>query len=189
MDIIRPSQQVDLANSPLANFINTTNLNLNNLNNNVIPPGIRNVAPSPQQVPFQPLQLHPEESNLMNGNLLHHHQEIKAPVQKTISAPPGFAENSNKPLRSLLKENNSTNGNGINKPSLIPPTMFVPSNPSGPLPIINDCKPATPTFLKPEPLTKNQLMQALNYLIETDDDFMRKLHEAYLKSFNSMVSL
>lgn len=33
-----------------------------------------------------------------------------------------------------------------------------------------------------EPLNKNQLMQALKYLINTDDDFAKKIHEAYLKS-------
>lgn len=192
MDIIRPQTHAnDLANSPLANFLNATNLNT--VNNNVMVPGIRNVAPSPQ-MPFpsqQQILHHPEESNLLNCNLLHqHHPEIKVPVQKTISAPPGFSENSNKPLRNLLKDNSNNNINN-NKPSLIPPTMFVPSAvpSSGPMPINNDCKPSTPTFLKPEPLTRNQLMQALNYLIENDDDFMKKLHESYLKSFNSMVTL
>lgn len=193
VDIIRPAAPPnELANSPLANFLSATNLNT--LNNNVIP-GIRNVVPSPQ-MPFQShhsqIMQHQQDeplAHLMNGNLLHHphHPEIKAPVQKTISAPPGFAENSNKPLRNLLKENslNNNNSSNSNKPSLIPPTMFVP--PSGPI-VNNDCKPSTPTF-KPEPLTKNQLMQALSYLIENDDDFMKKLHEAYLKSFNNMVTL
>lgn len=42
---------------------------------------------------------------------------------------------------------------------------------------------------KPEPLTQSQLLQAMNYLIRNDPDFVRKLHEAYLKSFTEMVSL
>lgn len=42
---------------------------------------------------------------------------------------------------------------------------------------------------KPEPLTKSQLLQAMNYLIKNDPDFIKKLHEAYLKSFTEMVSL
>jgi hypothetical protein len=165
VDIRNPHNVSDLANSPLATFLNSNNLNLNTLNNNnIIPPGIRNVAPSPQ-MPFQ--TPHPQEDpNQLNGNLLHH-ADIKAPVTKTISAPPGFAEHSNKPLRNLLKDN---------KPSLIPPTMF-----SAPI------EPSTPTGLKPEPLTKNQLIQALNYLIENDEEFMKKLHEAYLKSFNGIL--
>lgn len=33
-----------------------------------------------------------------------------------------------------------------------------------------------------EPLTKNQLLQALNYLIANDEEFILKVHEAYIKS-------
>ena len=43
--------------------------------------------------------------------------------------------------------------------------------------------------IRPEPLTQNQLIQALNYLMESDPEFIRKVHEAYVKSFNKMVSL
>ena len=42
---------------------------------------------------------------------------------------------------------------------------------------------------RPEPLTQNQLIQALNYLMESDPEFIRKVHEAYIKSFNKIVSL
>lgn len=42
---------------------------------------------------------------------------------------------------------------------------------------------------RPEPLTHNQLIQAINYLLENDPDFIRKIHEAYVKSFNKIVSL
>lgn len=34
------------------------------------------------------------------------------------------------------------------------------------------------------PLTKNQLLRAFTYLIKNDPDFVTKLHEAYVKSFN-----
>jgi mRNA-decapping enzyme 1B len=173
VDIRSPQNVKDLANSPLATFFNSNNLNLNALNNNVIPPGIRNMAVSPQQQFQSPQSVISEEHNQLNGNLLQH-SEMKTPVSKTISAPPGFSENSNKPLRNLLKDN---------KPSLIPPTMFVPSTTTTATTTIEQ-KAATP-----EPLTKNQLIQALNYLIENDEEFMKKLHEAYLKSFNSMVTL
>lgn len=40
-----------------------------------------------------------------------------------------------------------------------------------------------------EPLTQAQLIQAISYLIKHDPDFMRKLHEAYLKSFQEMMAL
>lgn len=33
-----------------------------------------------------------------------------------------------------------------------------------------------------EPLTKNQLLQAFEYLLKNDSDFMVKIHEAYVKS-------
>lgn len=39
--------------------------------------------------------------------------------------------------------------------------------------------------LQPEPLNKNQLMQALKYLINNDDEFSKKVHDAYLKSMKS----
>ncbi|XP_053672690.1 mRNA-decapping enzyme 1B [Anopheles nili] len=39
-----------------------------------------------------------------------------------------------------------------------------------------------------EPLTQNQLIQAVTYLIKHDPDFVRKLHEAYVKSFTEMIS-
>lgn len=57
------------------------------------------------------------------------------------------------------------------KPALMPPTMFtaIPGN---------DIQPS------PEPLTRNQLLQAVNYLLRHDADFVNKLHEAYVKSFS-----
>ncbi|XP_052865674.1 mRNA-decapping enzyme 1A [Anopheles cruzii] len=38
-----------------------------------------------------------------------------------------------------------------------------------------------------DPLTQNQLIQAVSYLIKHDPDFVRKLHEAYVKSFAEMM--
>jgi hypothetical protein len=62
------------------------------------------------------------------------------------------------------------------KPTLMPPTMFLPSKEdAGPAPSTSQ------TTIKPEPLTRNQLLQALNYLLQTDEEFMKKLHETYLK--------
>lgn len=57
------------------------------------------------------------------------------------------------------------------KPALMPPTMFTASTGS-------DIQPT------PEPLTRNQLLQAFNYLLKHDADFVNKLHEAYVKSFS-----
>lgn len=36
----------------------------------------------------------------------------------------------------------------------------------------------------PEPLTRNQLLQAFNYLLKHDAEFVNKLHEGYVKSFS-----
>jgi hypothetical protein len=72
-----------------------------------------------------------------------------------------------------------------NKPTLITPAMFQASSIEekilAPVP--------TQSNIRPEPLTQNQLIQALNYMMETDPAFITKLHEAYVKSFNKMVSL
>lgn len=72
------------------------------------------------------------------------------------------------------------------KPTLITPAMFQASN-------FVEEKIAAPapaqSNIRPEPLTQNQLLQALNYMLESDPEFIRKIHEAYVKSFNKMVSL
>lgn len=39
-----------------------------------------------------------------------------------------------------------------------------------------------------QPLTETQLVQAVSYLMKNDPSFIRKIHEAYLKSFAEMVS-
>ncbi|XP_063989774.1 mRNA-decapping enzyme 1A [Diachasmimorpha longicaudata] len=61
-------------------------------------------------------------------------------------------------------------------PALIPPVMFSAPSPSEP--------PNRPL----EPLTRNQLLQAFNYLLKNDPDFIKKLHEAYVKSFSEILS-
>lgn len=90
-----------------------------------------------------------------------------------ISAPPGFNTKVQPQKNGLLM-----NGGG-KETKLITPTMFAPSNNSN----NNEKKPTTA-----EPLTKNQLLQALNYLIENDDEFMKKVHAAYIKSFEGLAS-
>lgn len=48
--------------------------------------------------------------------------------------------------------------------------------------IAEPTKLVEPTAIKLEPLTKNQLLQAFEYLLKNDSDFMIKIHEAYVKS-------
>ncbi|XP_043271340.1 mRNA-decapping enzyme 1A [Venturia canescens] len=64
----------------------------------------------------------------------------------------------------------------VTGPALIPPVMFGAPSPSEPL-----SRPL-------EPLTRNQLLQAFNYLLRSDPDFVNKLHEAYVKSFGEILS-
>jgi mRNA-decapping enzyme 1B len=101
------------------------------------------------------------------------------------------------------------------KPALMPPTMFTSSavkdagnttglvhnssvasikpKPELPVSTLATCASSTGllddsvTSVRPEPLTKNQLLQAFNYLVKNDPEFVNKLHEAYVKAFAEMV--
>nr|CAD7570801.1 unnamed protein product [Timema californicum] len=100
------------------------------------------------------------------------------------------------------------------KPALMPPTMFTSSasknsvklETSTPLNVnitplakplagvsmsnlINNDLINNEVFndIVPEPLTKKQILQAVYYLLKNDQDFINKLHEAYLKSFAEKV--
>ncbi|XP_075237264.1 decapping mRNA 1 [Lycorma delicatula] len=88
------------------------------------------------------------------------------------------------------------------KPALMPPVMFTSSatkdetcNITSTSRLVPNASSASSTIpmtsankIKPEPLTQNQLLQAFNYLLKNDPDFIRMLHEAYVKSFSEMVS-
>lgn len=98
------------------------------------------------------------------------------------------------------------------KPALMPPTMFTSSaskeksdldfvnsmsktslvQTKGEIgsPLLNSCPLVSrenDVAIVPEPLTKNQLLQAVTYLIKNDPEFVNKLHEAYVKSFSEIV--
>ncbi|XP_022813925.1 mRNA-decapping enzyme 1A isoform X2 [Spodoptera litura] len=76
-----------------------------------------------------------------------------------------------KPTSPLATYLNQSQDISHTKPALMPPTMFTASTGG-------DVQPS------PEPLTRNQLLQAFNYLLKHDADFVNKLHEAYVKSFS-----
>lgn len=83
------------------------------------------------------------------------------------------------------------------KPALMPPVMFTsspaheaslqstPHSHQAHMTLGNQVSRSPP--LKPEPLTKNQLLQAFHYLLKNDPDFVNTLHEAYVKSFAEIV--
>lgn len=62
---------------------------------------------------------------------------------------------------------------------LITPTM-----------LLNSCKdkpvvPPAAVAQQHQPLTKVQLIEAVRFLMETDEEFVTKVHDAYLKSVSS----
>lgn len=95
------------------------------------------------------------------------------------------------------------NTESLSKLALMPPTMFTsPASKEsnidvGSVPAKNELSSLSiPNNLgsdesihqmKAEPLTKKQLLQAFNYLLKNDSDFVNKLHEAYVKSFADIV--
>lgn len=74
------------------------------------------------------------------------------------------------------------------KPALITPAMFHAPKVEEKV-LAQQLQTPVQSNVRPEPLTQNQLLQALNYLMETDPEFIRKVHEAYIQSFNKIVSL
>uniref|UniRef100_A0A6B2EBG7 Putative mrna-decapping enzyme 1b-like isoform x2 n=1 Tax=Phlebotomus kandelakii TaxID=1109342 RepID=A0A6B2EBG7_9DIPT len=102
------------------------------------------------------------------------------------NSPPAADPDTDTDLYQLLKRadiSNNSSTSSAGKPALMPPTMFRKAGASPP-----DAPPGA-SETKPEPLTQNQLLQAMTYLIKNDPEFVKKLHEAYLKSFSEMVSL
>lgn len=78
------------------------------------------------------------------------------------------------------------------KPALMPPTMFEKSstkpldkNPL-PLPLALQHDPINVNCNPVKPLTQSQLVKTICYLIKTDSEFVRKIHEAYVKQFSEM---
>lgn len=76
-----------------------------------------------------------------------------------------------------------------NKPALMPPTMFATTTTNTAKEEAPPSSSAWEADKMPEPLTQSQLTQAISYLMRNDPGFVRKIHEAYLKSFTDMVSL
>lgn len=129
-----PSHQNDLANSPLAQFLNASNVNA----------------------------ARKKEVNHQNGN------SNAVLVNGNKTAPPGF-----------LPHPQNGNGNGT---KLITPAMLATTTSSS---IHNNNNMNGGEKKQSEPLNRYQLVQALKYLIENDDEFTQKVHEAYLKSMKS----
>ncbi|KAF4520915.1 hypothetical protein B566_EDAN014412 [Ephemera danica] len=70
---------------------------------------------------------------------------------------------------------------GMSPPAPMPIPIRLPALPVLP---IQDTNLAAALDTELVPLTRNQLLQAITYLIKNDSEFVNKLHEAYVKSFN-----
>lgn len=145
-------------------------------------------------------------------------ESMTQPLQKLLKKPSANLPSLNSNNINIIDNNinNNTVNTTPGKPALMPPTMFKSTATPTQVSINNGSKSfagvnkkeqkiqksvlsnvghsagitkEVPSSSKPEPLTQTQLLQAMSYLIKNDPDFVRKLHEAYLKSFTEMVSL
>ncbi|XP_055837871.1 mRNA-decapping enzyme 1A [Episyrphus balteatus] len=67
------------------------------------------------------------------------------------------------------------------KPALMPPTMFEKS-----IKVDKIAQDSSVTCNPVKPLTQSQLVKTICYLIKNDSEFVRKIHEAYVKQFSEI---
>lgn len=146
------------ANSPLAMFLNSNNFNT-----------VRTV----------------QETNSSLGSA----SKVQNP--NTPQAFNAIRQSQQQQQQKMPKKNNNLSSNGTasgakETTKLITPNMLVQqSNINNNTNNNNNINIKSDKKQQPEPLTKNQMIQALKYLIENDDDFTKKVHEAYLKSLKN----
>ncbi|XP_011639425.1 mRNA-decapping enzyme 1B [Pogonomyrmex barbatus] len=145
-------------------------------------------APISQDLPL-PITPNVNDSNGSTGFLrIQSPTNVASSTLRNHQASNVTTTNNTNPLASLFAHaSGSTSSDDIipaaptlsgrgSAPALIPPVMFAAPSPPEPL-----SRPL-------EPLTRNQLLQAFNYLLKSDPDFINKLHEAYVKSFGEILS-
>jgi hypothetical protein len=146
------------ANSPLAMFLNSNNFNT-----------VRTV----------------QETNSSLGSA----SKVQNP--NTPQAFNAIRQSQQQQQQKMPKKNNNLSSNGTasgakETTKLITPNMLVQqSNINNNTNNNNNINIKSDKKQQPEPLTKNQMIQALKYLIENDDDFTKKVHDAYLKSLKN----
>ncbi|XP_014242328.1 mRNA-decapping enzyme 1B [Cimex lectularius] len=124
----------------------------------------------------RPVSLPIRQQKLENGISYMRISESPPKARQHFFNSPSSLEN--QPLEVSELERNVASIQTPCKPALLPPGMFTSTVSS----VKEDPK------VQPEPLTKSQLIQAVTYLLKNDADFVKKLHEAYVKSFVDMVS-
>lgn len=202
-----PAAGQELGSSPLATFLSSTNLAAVRNNNQPIPktkPIEISELESRHQQQQQPLhELLKRSESLSNNSSLNNSGPALNPAgiiggsatKPALMPPTMFASSTSSAAKGLT----DLFANAANKKH--------PEHPNGATQITasvtdllskannNHHPPPPPGFFPPmvgapvEPLTQAQLVQAISYLIKHDSDFVRKLHEAYLKSLQEMMAL
>lgn len=203
MNINSPKpQNQDLGTSPLAKFLGTSGLSVvtgTQQHRTISASEIENSQRPLQQllrkesagglVPLQVGQPPPSliPSTAVGSSLLNSSSNKPALMpptmflsssSKTPSSSTAIATIKETPMVNCIQRQHSLSGGsaGSNDNSIINPILSSPALTST-------------QFSRPEPLTQTQLIQAMTYMIQNDPEFVKKLHEAYLKSFTEMVSL
>ncbi|GFG38128.1 hypothetical protein Cfor_10058 [Coptotermes formosanus] len=112
---------------------------------------------------------------------------METPQRPALMPPTMFTSSAVKDAPNKLEASNST--------VQVPSSNVASLKPKPELPVSTLASGASTAVLlddgvtpvRPEPLTRNQLLQAFNYLLKNDPEFVNKLHEAYVKSFAEMV--
>lgn len=197
-----PAPAQELGSSPLATFLSSTNLSAVRNNNQPIPKTkpieiseIESRHQQQQQQHQQPLHELLKKSDPMNnplhspGPILNTTPSASGGPKPALMPPTMFAPSSTNAVKGLTdlfasaatkKHQEHPNGGGN---TLVTDLLSKANNnhhpPPGFFPMVGAV----------EPLTQVQLIQAISYLIKHDQDFVRKLHEAYLKSLQEMMAL
>lgn len=86
------------------------------------------------------------------------------------------------PQQIIIAANSNKSNNKPKGPTLVTPNMLVKSSSE-----VNNISKANNHKQQPQasPLDPQQLLQALKYLLETDPEFVRKIHETYVNNFQN----
>ncbi|XP_050529621.1 mRNA-decapping enzyme 1B-like [Daktulosphaira vitifoliae] len=133
---------------------------------------------------------HCREENDMHIHCNGYHQSIENQYNKTLieqflNANESFIEKSEIAIDSVSTMSKEVESQ-VESEDLMPPTRFIMEDFEDELVTSSVSAVALdeskPLASKLEPLTKNQLLQAFDYLLKNDPEFMLKIHEAYVKS-------
>ncbi|EAT47731.1 AAEL001187-PA [Aedes aegypti] len=193
-----PAPVQELGSSPLATFLSSTNLAAVRNNNQPIPktkPIEISELESRHQQQQQPLhELLKKSDPLLNssGSGLNPTSAIVggSGTKPALMPPTMFASSSGSAAKGLT----DLFASAANKKHQEHPNGSQPGSVTDLLSKANNNNHHPPPGFFPmvgavEPLTQAQLIQAISYLIKHDSDFVRKLHEAYLKSLQEMMAL